>query len=191
MRSGVVRHGILGSSMHRWVPSDRLPRQTSPMAFWRRRRPARVSRKRLLIPEVVPEYESPARRMFADAHGEDYEALRSLEEARAVPDGVVVLEGDWGGQIYVVSPVSAVACDDTTLRRLLKDIDAIAWTVNEGEGASVSFERQARGAVIPGGMGGGLVRRDPWVHPKLEERGLGATIRAVLAGASERLGPAA
>jgi len=46
---------------------------------------------------IIPEHESSVRRMMADAHRHPYHPLRSLAEAQAVPDGVVIFEGDWGG----------------------------------------------------------------------------------------------
>ena len=125
--------------------------------------------------------------MFSDAHGGDYVALRSLDEARQVPDGVVVLEGDWGGEIYATCLATLVRCDASVLDQLLRDIDAIAWPHNRGEGARVFFERHQVGAGIAGGMGGGIVAAEPWVHRHLEQLGLGSLIRAVLTGDLERL----
>jgi hypothetical protein len=42
--------------------------------------------------------------MVADSRAEPYRAFRSLSEAQAVPDGLVVMEGDYGGQIYLTWP---------------------------------------------------------------------------------------
>jgi hypothetical protein len=109
--------------------------------------------------------------------------LRSLAEARAVPDGVVILEGDWGGQIYVVAPAARVACDEAALERLLRELDAIAWPENDLGGASVRYQRLRKGDSVPGGMGGGEVREEVWIHPELAPHG--ARIRAVLAGGSK------
>lgn len=53
--------------------------------------------------------------------------LPSLADARDVPDGVVILEGDYGGQIYVVAPAARVACSEGALQLLLRDLDDIAW----------------------------------------------------------------
>ncbi len=126
--------------------------------------------------------------MFSDAHGREYVALRSLDEARRAPDGVVVLEGDWGGQIYVTCPASVVRCDAATLDRMLRDIDTVAWPHNREGGARVFFERHHLGAGIAGGMGGGVVAADVWVHPRLAEKGISSSsVRSVLAGTMDRL----
>lgn len=106
--------------------------------------------------------------------------LRSLAEARAVADGVVILEGDWGGQIYVVAPAARVASDEAALERLLRDLDAIAWPENDPGGASIRYERLRPGDTVPGGMGGGHVREDVWIHPELMPHA--ERIRAALAG---------
>jgi len=137
-------------------------------------------------PTEIPDYESPVRRLFSDAHGLPYHPLRSLDEAKACPDGVVVLEGDWGGQIYVVCPARMVACSAATLNGLLQDLDAIAWACNEGEGARVYFQRATQATGIAGGMGGGLVTDDIWIHPKLREKA--ENIRRVILGERSGIG---
>jgi hypothetical protein len=91
-----------------------------------------------------------------------------LSEAQRDPDGVVVLEGDDGGQIYVVVRASDVACSEEALWRLLRDIDEKEWPDNAWDSFRVCFERHPIGEVIAGGMGGGLVTLEPWVHPRLE-----------------------
>ena len=111
---------------------------------------------------------------------EENRPLGSLAEARAAPDGVVILEGDWGGQIYVVAPAARVACEEAALDRLLRDLDAIAWPENDPGGASIRYERLRAGEAVPGGMGGGEVREDVWIHPELTPHA--ARIRAALAG---------
>jgi hypothetical protein len=135
----------------------------------------------------IPDHESPVRRLYSDAHGLPYRALHSLDQAKACPDGVVVLEGDWGGQIYVVCPAKIVACDEATLKLLLQDLDALAWSCNDGEGARVYFERAAPGTGVAGGMGGGIVTDEIWIHRKLQEKNLAAKIRSVILGERSRL----
>jgi hypothetical protein len=111
-----------------------------------------------------------------------YRPLGSLAEARASSDGVVILEGDWGGQIYVVAPAARVAADEAALGRLLRDLDALAWPANDADGARVRYERLPAGAAVPGGMGGGVVAEGGgvWVHAELAARA--AAIGEVLAG---------
>jgi hypothetical protein len=116
-------------------------------------------------PSPLPAHESAVRRLVADAAGTEYTALHSLAAARAFADAVVVLEGDYGGQIYVVAPVSCVKCEEAVLHSLLAEIDAMEWT--EPEGASVFFERLPVGTGVPGGMGGAVVQEGVWVHERL------------------------
>lgn len=51
--------------------------------------------------------------------GAPYRPLATLADARATADGIVVLEGDEGGQIYVVVPARHVHCDERAVRALL------------------------------------------------------------------------
>ncbi len=127
---------------------------------------------------IIPEHESSVRRMMADAHRRPYHPLRSLAEAQAVPDGVVIFEGDWGGQIYATCPASIVRCSKETLRDLLCDLDAVGWC--ELDGARVFYERHPSGTSVSGGMGGGRVTDDLWVHPRIKALGLSAPLRAAL-----------
>src|SRR5438552_11511903 len=103
--------------------------------------------------KLLPAHESGVRRMVADARGPPYQALRSLGEAQAALDGVVVMEGDYGGQIYLTCPARLVKCDPGTLEQLLADLDGMAW--RDSDGARVFFERQPIGSGVAGGMGGG------------------------------------
>ncbi|WP_280151988.1 hypothetical protein [Piscinibacter sp. XHJ-5] len=128
--------------------------------------------------ELLTESESALRSLIAEASGSGYAALKSLAEAQLHSDGVVVLEGDYGGQIYVVVPASLVQCGESGLSSLLAELDAMEW--EEPEGARVYFERQPHGSSVPGGMGGGLATDKAWVHPRLEH--LASKIEEVLAG---------
>src|ERR1051326_5713566 len=114
------------------------------------------------------ETDSPLRRLIAEAHGVEHHTFATLSEAQRDVDGVVVLEGDDGGQIYVVVRASDVKCSEEGLRRLLRDIDEREWPGNAWDMSRVCFERHRTGEVIGGGMGGGLVTLEPWVHPRLE-----------------------
>src|SRR3954471_12629619 len=115
----------------------------------------------------LPDHESGVRRMKSDASGTAYVAFESLELARRDPDGVVVLEGDYGGQIYVVARVADIRCTEKALADLLSDLDDHAW--RDPAGARVLFERHGVGEGIAGGMGGGVVSDPVWVHPKLNQ----------------------
>ena len=138
-------------------------------------------------PAVVPEHESLLRGCLQRVTGTMYAPLRTLAEARAADDGVVVLEADWGGQILVVARAATVACDETVLGQLLLDLDELTWPGNELKGIALCFERVPVGAGIAGGMGGGRVTEDVWVHAELVQAGLEPGVRAVIAGQCRRL----
>jgi len=121
--------------------------------------------------------------MVADAAGHDYRALRTLAEAQADPAGVVVFEGDDGGQIYLVCPAAAVCCSEDGLRALLQDVDRLEW--NDAGSARVYFESLPVGSPVPGGMGGGRVVNGLWVHPRIQQHAGG--IQEVLDGTRARI----
>ena len=123
-------------------------------------------------------HESPLRRMIADSAATGYEAFATLDAARRAPNAFVILDGDDGGQIYVVAPVERVACPESTLHSLLHDIDACEW--NAPDMARLVFERRRPGGAIPGGMGGAVASPNVWTHPKLSVKR--AAILAILAG---------
>ena len=84
---------------------------------------------------VISPHESAVRRLAADAAGADYRALRSLDEARGVDDGVAVLEGvTSGGRIYAVFPAAIVGCSEEGLVELARDLDARARSAAGGGG---------------------------------------------------------
>jgi hypothetical protein len=132
------------------------------------------------------EHRSPLRDLLAEVHGEEYRSFASLAEAKAHNDGTVVLEGDDGGQIYLVVRAGAVNCSEDVLARLLHDIDAREWPGNDANSARVCYELRRVGTAVPGGMGGGSVSEELWLHPRL--RDLAASIGAVLEGRQGSIG---
>lgn len=141
-------------------------------------------------PGAAPEAESgsSARRLVANASGETYVAYGSVDEARSDPDAALVMEGDWGGQIFLACPLRVVGADEQALWQLLRDLDAIAWGAdNQAAGATLAFERQPVGSQVDGGMGGGLVAEWIWVHEEFEALGLDEQIRDVVRGRRARL----
>ncbi len=128
----------------------------------------------------IPEHESPLRRMMANAQGTPFHPLRTLEEARQHEDGVAILQGDWGGQIYAVIPVRMILCSLESLQRLLLDLDTIAWSCNENEGASIFYERKPAGTGVAGGMGGGASTGTLWIHPEFDD--IAEQIQHIIAG---------
>jgi hypothetical protein len=135
------------------------------------------------------QHESALRKLMALAEGRSYVGFASLAETKADPNGVVILEGDDGGQIYVVARAEQVSCSPAALDQLLHDLDLINWEGNEEDSARIVFERKTVGAGIAGGMGGAIVTREIWVHPTLILLELDDEIRAVLHGELERMSP--
>lgn len=135
----------------------------------------------------LDEHASPLRSLIGEATESSYTSYASLADASRDAQGTVILEGDDGGQIYVVVPARMVACSQARLEQLLRDLDAIAWACNDGWGAHLVFEQLAPGSPVAGGMGGGRLTAGVWVHPTLVELGIAAEIAAVLAGTAARL----
>lgn len=123
--------------------------------------------------------------MMADAHGTPFHPLRTLDEARQHADGVAILQGDWGGQIYAVIPARMIRCSQDTMQRLLLDLDTEAWSCNENEGASIYYEIKPVGTGVAGGMGGGASTGELWVHPEFEK--IEKQIRRIVIGEQETL----
>jgi hypothetical protein len=142
-----------------------------------------VREKKVFVPEPMADYERPLGRMIADSTGGPFHPLRSLDEAKAIPEGVVILQGDDGGQIYVVCPATSVVCSPETLERLLQDLDEIAWPDNPPDMRHVFYERLPPGAGVAGGKGGGHVDRVPWIHGDFVRAGLSQKILDVLSPA--------
>ena len=141
--------------------------------------------------EQLPEHESGVRRLISDAHDIPYYPLHSLAEAKSFSDGVVILEGDDGGQIYIVCPASLVECSVEALENLLRDLDDISWPGNDPNSARVFYERLPLGAPVFGGMGGATVEEDVWIHQRLVDSELEAPIRDVIGGRRSRIHDAA
>jgi hypothetical protein len=145
-----------------------------------------------LLPDLahplLPGNQSAVRRFTYDEVGVPYLALLSLEEARAWTDGVVILEGDFGGQIFAVCLAARVGCDEQTLEQLVRELNTIYWPNCPLDGARVFFERLPLGSFVVGGEGGGWVTEDIWVHPWLVDDGLDTTVREVIRGQRPAIG---
>jgi hypothetical protein len=125
--------------------------------------------------------------MFDDFVNPSHPRFDSLAEARRAPGAVVILEGDWGGQIYLTAQARHLSCSHEALVQLLADLDSVAWESNRGEGTDLRFEERAVGSVILGGMGGGVVVDGVWMHEQFEELGLAPTVLQVLSGDRDRI----
>ena len=132
--------------------------------------------------EPAPEHERLVGRLVADAHGESYDAFRSLDDAKKADQAAVVMQGDYGGSIYLTCPARLVLCDEATLRQLLFELDTLYW--NDPDGAGLYYERVPVGVGIAGGTGGGIVTEGVWIHPDIEAQGRGVrqAVESVLFG---------
>lgn len=45
-----------------------------------------------------------------------FKSYGDLETAKSDPNAYVVMEGDWGGQIYLTCPVNYIVCDEALLK---------------------------------------------------------------------------
>jgi hypothetical protein len=141
--------------------------------------------------EPLADHESGVRRLISDAHDITYRPLHSLSEAKSFSDGAVILEGDDGGQIYIVCPASLVRCSVEALESLLRDLDNISWPGNDLNSARVFYERLPLGAPVFGGMGGATVEEDVWIHQRFVDLGFEGPIRAVIDGRRSNIRDAA
>lgn len=116
-----------------------------------------------------------------------YPEISTLAQAREQSNGIVVLEGDHGGHIFVVARASAVHCDEYHLRELLRVLDDALWPTNF-PGPRISFAVKVVGSRISGGLGGGIVTNGLWCHPRVEAEGLYSLVNDVLGGRRQALG---
>ncbi len=115
----------------------------------------------------IQNHESSLRKMVSNSHGTKYEALSNLEEARKVNSAYLIMEGDDGGQIYLVVPAKIIRCDHKVLETLLKDLDDRKW--KDISMAGLYFEIHEPNTIIGGGMGGGVAENGLWVHKNFAE----------------------
>lgn len=134
---------------------------------------------------IIQDHESGVRKLVSESEGTEYRPLKSFEEAKQFLDSVAIFEGDYGGQIYIVCPVSTIKCSQVILLKLLTDIDKISW--NDPEGANIYYERHKLGEGISGGMGGAQVIDGIWIHEELKHRSLEKQICAVIDGTKDIL----
>lgn len=131
----------------------------------------------------LEDQESGLRSLIAEASGETYTSYKSLEEAKVDPNGVAILEGDYGGQIYVVVHARDVKCKENQLVDLLEYLDRLEW--DDPDGAKIYYESRAKAGGVAGGMGGGTVADGIWIHPRLQTHA--ELIADILSGTREHL----
>lgn len=127
------------------------------------------------------------RSFIAESCGEENVSYPSLAEAASDPDGALVLSGDYGGTVFVTAPVRLVGCDVDALRTLVSDLDAVTWMSGDLTNASVALERHPVGTGVVGGMGGGVVIDDVWVHPTGVPEEIHDQVREVVSGQRARV----
>jgi hypothetical protein len=110
--------------------------------------------------------------------------LFSLEEAAHFPDSYAVFGADSGGQVMATCPLPLLRCDEATVKRLADDLGVLLWNDDTG---GVSYERYTPPAIVGGGMGGGQITGELWIHPTVVRLGLAPEIEAVIAGTRTRL----
>ena len=122
---------------------------------------------------------------MTETKGISFEPLRSLEEARQHPEGMIIFEGDYGGTIYLTAPAHKTLCDEATLNQLLTDIDVTYW--NDAQGAKIYYEKKPVGSIVAGGMGGGKVLDKLWLHEKINKPDLEKQVNEILAGTRKKI----
>jgi len=142
-------------------------------------------KQKLFSPKTPPMEERPLASFLAEASGNSYQPLSTLDEAKKHNDGILILQGDDGGQIYVVARATCVKCSVETLEQLLIDLDEIAWPGNDANSRRIYYERRPIGSGIAGGMGGGFVSETLWIHEKFAK--LVPAVLAVLRGERTRI----
>jgi hypothetical protein len=137
---------------------------------------------------IIPEHHSPVRHILNETKGVPNDIfIDSFENARDFPSAYVIMEGDWGGQIYFSCPMQLVKCSEESLHNLLDDLDVIAWECNEGDGKGLYYEIHSPGDGIGGGMGGGEVKEELWIHNEFMELKLFDEIEQVILGKKDRI----
>ena len=120
------------------------------------------------------------RSLYNEVNGIEYNAIDGFEEAKTIDNACMILEGDYGGQIYLTCPMKYVKCSENTILGLLESIDKIEW--DDSEGTGVFFEIVPIGQGVAGGMGGGAVIDGIWLHENLIKVGLKEKIEQIIAG---------
>jgi 3-methyladenine DNA glycosylase AlkD len=131
------------------------------------------------------EYMSDVRYMMHKAHGMGFKPLTDYDRAKEVKHGCVIIEGDYGGQVYLTCPMKYVKCSHKALLQLASDLDSIYW--DDEEGCRVYYENYKPPHGIFGGMGGGVLVDGLWVHPEFEDIGIKDRVGEVMNGNRPRV----
>ena len=131
----------------------------------------------------IPDHVDALRSMMADAKGSTYVSFETLEEASR-NNAVLIMQGDEGGQIYLTYPAARIACSAERLNELLRFVDSKSFS--DISSASIRYELLKPGDGVAGGMGGGIVTGDLWIHPEIATVELEEKIRSVFSGTENR-----
>ena len=128
-------------------------------------------------------YESPVRKIILKGHNIEYRALENLGEAKKHSSTYLIMEGDEGGQIYLVCPVKKIKCKEKNLQLLLEELDSTSW--NDVSMAGLYYEQHPVNSMIIGGMGGGRALEDLWIHKNFKK--IKSKIKQVILGTKESI----
>jgi hypothetical protein len=134
---------------------------------------------------LIPDNVSPLRYILTVAGKDNLINIDGFKTAIETKNATLIMEGDWGGQIYLTCPAEYVKCKEENLLNLLVDLDDLAWGDQGENSRKVLFEIRKPGEGISGGMGGGLVIDGLWVHEEFED--IKDEISEVIGGAKERI----
>jgi len=130
-------------------------------------------------PKTIPAHEQPVQSIMHDALGtrSSYKPLKTLEDARNAEHGALVIEGDWGGTIYLSCPVKFIHATQEEIEALAEWMERQFWDCNfdvsDGEGGHGVYYVDAKpGTHILGGMGGGVHLEGLWVHDDIADDNL-------------------
>ncbi|MCU6792613.1 hypothetical protein OB236_10825 [Paenibacillus sp. WQ 127069] len=132
----------------------------------------------------IPQYHSPVRHILNEVNGLSNEIfIKDFQEAKETGHSYVIMEGDWGGQIYLSCPMSLVECSEEELQTLLIDLDKVAWGCNDVYGRGLYYEIH----FSEEGIGGGMITDTLWVHDEFIEKNLKDQIYLVISGERKTL----
>lgn len=66
--------------------------------------------------------------------------IKNVSEINNFNDLYLILEGDWGGQIYLTLPLKLVKIDKRQIIDILFYLDNLAWPFNENQGCQFYIE---------------------------------------------------
>lgn len=132
--------------------------------------------------------QSAARSMMAESGGRTYRSFRTLGDAKAAPIAAVMIEGDYGGQIFATCPVRLVGCSEERLRSLAEELETRTNATDYAGSAQTIFEPIPVAGRVAGGMGGGRVVDGVWVHEEIRQLGWAPAVEGIILGTFEDLG---